>query len=164
MQNGLEVDFNACHIGELIDAAGTSTVVSQIGGERVERKHVSGFFFCPAIYRQEIDGQAELNPVFESAFDKIEDACPHLFPPRGRTTCITGLCFRGYPLNDNQLTIRDNGDVNFQRYPAFDDPFLGKAEVLARDPAKVHCHNEFGRYVPWSPGANMFSRPQPPSQ
>lgn len=163
-RGGLLVDFENCVTGEQIEVVDTGTGVFHIDGERVERKRVNGYFFCPAIYRPEKRLATSLNPAFELAFDKIEDACPRQFPPQGSTICIKGICLREYPSTDNRLIIADDGDVNAQFFAAFDDPFLGKAEELSRNPGKIFCHSNLGKYEPWSPGANMFSGPPPPTK
>ena len=76
-----------------------------------------------------------------------------------------GLARAGRPLDRKhrviQLRCNALGEINSQFYGAFDDPFLGTAEQLSRDPTTIICYSKLGRYSPWSPGENMFSRRPP---
>lgn len=163
-QNGLHVDFDSCKTGKLTEAGNVGTAVFVINGERIERKGIRGFFFCRALYKPELRSRIPLNPAYETVFNLIEAACPRLFPPRGTTICNANSCRRSYASTDAELTINEEREVNSRHYAAFDDPFLGTVDELTKYPSKISCHNDLGRYVPWAPGANMFSRPVPPRQ
>jgi hypothetical protein len=163
-QNGLLVDFDSCETGKLSDTGNIGTAVFVRNGERIERKGVRGFFFCRALYRPELRNRVPLIPAYETVFNLIEDACPRLFPPRSTTICEASSCRRSYSSTDAEVTINGDGEINSRHYSAFDDPFLGTVDKLTKDPSKIFCHNDLGRYVPWSPGANMFSRPPPAKQ
>lgn len=160
-QIGLQVDFDSCKTGKLSETGSVGTAVFFRNGERIERKGVRGFFFCRAVYKPELKVHVPPNPAYETVFNLIEAACPRLFPPRGTTTCDASFCRRSYASTDAEVTINADREVNSRHYAAFDDPFLGTVDELSKDPSRIFCHSDLGRYVPWSPGANMFSRPPP---
>ena len=159
---GLQVDLDSCQTGKLIETEGRryGAFVGK-AGEKVERLGTRGFFFCHAEYRPETKTEISLHPAYEAVFDKIEDTCPKVFPPRGASVCQGLNCWRIYGSTENRITINELGEVNSDHYGAFDNPFLGSVEELSQDPSKIDCHSTLGRYVPWSSGSNIFSRPTP---
>ena len=158
----LIIDFPACQSGELLDGLHSPETSSSLGGMQSARTSAAGYFFCPARYDPAFV-PTPVDPVFEAAFDNLEQACRVELPPGTTYTgCSTNICWRRYPTTDAIVTINDAGETNVRRYGGYDNPYLGQAIDLAKSAKDVNCYPELGRYVPWHPGANMLSRPRTP--
>ena len=159
-QLGLKVDADSCLAGNLIEAVPERTASFAREGTAVELRAIQGFFFCRAAYQPELIRALPVDPVRESAFRNIEQACPRQFPPGGaQTVCAEGTCWRSYTTTDAKVTIARDGAVTSRHYGAVQQPYMGTVDLLSRDAASVRCQEDLGRYSPWSPGANLLSPP-----
>lgn len=164
-QIGLDVDFNSCVTGNLVQADRGRTIVFGEKNERIERIDAQGYFFCHATYRPELKKVFPLDPLREATFGRVERACPGQFPPGGaQTICAADTCWRTYTTADTNLIIRRDGAVIGKYYGAFQEPYFGTVEELSGDASKISCQADLGRYAPWSPGANLFARRPLPRQ
>jgi hypothetical protein len=158
-QNALDVDFDHCLTGRLFETPASATVSSlQLpNGERIETRAVRGFFLCRASYAPELLREIPLDPMREALFDRIEETCPHMyFPKHVKTSCSTGFCARAYHGTDSHITIDDHGEVRSGRFGAIDTAYWGTVPSLLSAASPIDCHDSVGKYVPWSPGENMF--------
>ena len=157
IQQGLQVDFDACQTGHLVEANADRTVTLVRDGERVEHKGIYGLFFCPASYSPKLADQFRPNPLYEAVFSKIELACPRQFPPNtGKTICASTTCWRTYFSTDTNVIVEADGEVSTQYFGAYQLPYVGKVEAILAPEFRMECHEELGRYKPWDPGANLF--------
>ncbi len=159
-QIGLQIDFDSCKAGHLIESDPKHTAGFMKDGVMVARTAVQGFFFCRAEYMPETRIIPVLDYARESVFSNVERACPGQFPPATtQTTCSAALCWRTYASTDKAIIIDGNGAVTSWHYGAFQEPYMGSVEALSRDASKVSCHEDLGRYSPWSPGENLLAKP-----
>ncbi len=159
-RTGVQVDSNSCMTGSLVESIPERTAEFVKDGLTVKLTAVQGFFFCRAAFKPDLMRAVPIDPVRLSALRNIENACPRQFPRGGgQTVCTSSTCFRTYPTTDTQLIIAQSGEVTARYYGAVQRPYLGNAADLSRDASKVRCHEQLGRYSPWSPGANLLSDP-----
>lgn len=112
-----------------------------------------GFWVCPVDRRA--GGPALDNwrpdPAIEAALDKVERACPRLFPPgAARTGRMAASVRRFYPSSDMRLYVFEDGQVAYKYMRALNPVLLGRIQDVLADGFRMDCNQIRGRSgLPW---------------
>lgn len=110
-----------------------------------------GFWLCPLKFPVAPPPPPVLDPRVEAAFDRVEQACPGLFPPgTASTSQVEGASLRNYAGADMKVYIANGGDVYYKYWRALNaEKIATVAQVLAPS-FHLDCHNIHGRSgLPW---------------
>ncbi len=112
-----------------------------------------GFWVCPVDRRA--DGpqreSERTDPQIEAALDKVEQACPRMFPPgEARTSRMATASRRFYPSSDMRLYVFENGTVAYKYMRALNPVSLGRVPEVLASSFRMDCNQIRGRSgLPW---------------
>jgi len=140
---GLRVDSGDC---DYISYKGNADVIERVGAKSGARDQVY-LYTCsvvpgPGASEAELEGKR----IADLVLDRVEDACPELFRPRGRSSHRSGAIWRrNYA--DTALWVNDEGFVRFADLirGGGDLVGLGPAEDWIKSPQKLTCWRTGGR-------------------
>lgn len=114
---------------------------------RIERE-MRGFWVCRAtrLPASEMQSKPTPSPTVENVFNRVEQACPRMFPPGKVGTLLLPVgARRFYPDSDMRLYVLNDGHVMYKYMRALNGVFLGRIEdVLGKD-FRMDCNNIRGR-------------------
>jgi len=113
-----------------------------------------GFWLCPLRYPVEPPPAEEPSPearAVDAVFERLERACPRLFPPGESRSVRTPEGFRRiYPSADTRAYVLDDGQVWYKYWRALNADFLGQKQDVLGTGFKMDCNKVRGRSgLPW---------------
>jgi hypothetical protein len=110
----------------------------------------NGFWLCPVVYPVDVP-QKQFAPEALAVFDRIETACPRLFPPGGGTTTqLADATVRHYFASDMWLYAMNDGGVYYKYLRELNVERIGAAKQLLAGTFHIECPRIRGRSgLPW---------------
>lgn len=115
---------------------------------RLDRE--SGFWLCPLVYPVDVV-QPHFAPEALAVLDRIESACPRLFPPgSGTTTQVADATVRHYFSSDMWLYVMNDGGVYYKYLRELNVERIGAAPQMHAGTFRMECPRVRGRSgLPW---------------
>lgn len=118
------------------------------------RSDEMGFWVCPLTYPVARPPAATPSAAEREAarvFERLEQACPRLFPPgSGRTARMEDGFLRDYAGADMRAYVLDDGAVRFKYWRALNPNHVGTVADVLSPGFRMDCHQVRGRSgLPW---------------
>lgn len=115
-----------------------------------------GFWICQLKYPVDLPAAdpAEFNPLLNRVFERVEHACPHIFPPgQIKSSKTEGGVLRVYASADMKAYVMDDGKVYYKYWKALNPILIGTVDEVLGKGFKMDCNNIRGRSgLPWERG------------
>lgn len=112
-----------------------------------------GFWICQLTYSVDLPAAdpAEFNPLVNRVFERVENACPNIFPPgQTKSSRTEGGVLRDYPSADMKTYVLDGGEVVYKYWKALNPILIGTVDEVLGKGFKMDCNNIRGRSgLPW---------------
>ncbi|MBE7939431.1 MULTISPECIES: hypothetical protein [Ramlibacter] len=117
---------------------------------------LNGFWLCPLQHGANPQARkaAAIPARALAAFERLEQACPRLFPPGDAIGLRIPLgVVRGYPSSDFKLYVQDDGIVWFKYFRALNGVRVGTVDEVMKPGFHMDCDHVTGRTgLPWERG------------
>lgn len=140
-QFGLRVDTGDC---DYISYKGNADVIERAGPRSGPRDQVY-LYTCRVVAASVLPEEvSERKSIADLVLDRVEDACPELFPPRGESLRNGAIWHRKY--GDVVIWVNDEGFVRFADLVRGGGDFvaLGREEDWVKLPRKLTCWRSRG--------------------
>ncbi len=139
---------------QFVGSRGLATValrkLNQIEPETVAK---FGFWICALKYPVDLPlaDPAVSHPLIDRVFERVERACPHIFPPgQAGSSKVEGGVLRDYASADMKTYVLDGGKVYYKYWKALNPMLVGTVDEVLGEGFKMDCDDIRGRSgLPW---------------